>query len=362
MTAVLQNVLESRFSTATTHDQKVLEAARLFSEGINGRSHTARAVLTEAFTTSDFPVLLGDAFEREARATYQGVTDETALIAPVESVRDFRGKKLNDIFAADYFEQVGEGEEYKSTNPFQETEIDLRPIKYGRNFGLTWELLLAGDFDRLVQFPTILGNGAADTRNRVIYERIVDGGQLNGDYFSETGTAALSYQALRDAKAHLAQQVNQHDDPIDLSQLVLIVPPALEDEAVAITSARNISRVHDDGAGNVTELEQSNPLAGIQVQVSREFGKLLDSGLRHSAWALVPGARTENPTLARVTLAGHPDVDIRVKRDQGERVGGGQVGYQEGSFDNDTVWYRGRSVTGSAIAFNHGAYGSTGAA
>ncbi|PRZ15151.1 phage major capsid protein [Nesterenkonia sandarakina] len=364
MTKVLSNVLESAgFRIGNTYDRKVLEAAKLFADGFSGRSHTATALLKEAFTTSDFPSLLGEAFEREARAAYREVTDETAAIARRETVVDFRPKKLMELFGETYFERVNEGEEYKSDNPFKDTEIEFRAEKFGRNYGLTWERWLNGDFSALADFPGILGRGGANTRNREVYRHFIgENGTLNGDFFAETGTAGLGFESLKAAKQAAIEADNYRGDgSVDTSTLVLVVPPALEDTATAITQVRTVRETTVEG--DVTrQIERSNTLAGITVQVSREFNRQLATGIRNSAWALVPGAATENPALILASLAGHPDVDIRTKRDQGDRVGGGSIGYEEGSFDNDTIWYRGRSVLGTAAAFGQGTYASTGAA
>lgn len=364
MAKVLSNVLESAgFRTANTHNRKVLEAARLFAEGYSGQSHTAAALLKEAFTTSDFPSLLGQAFEVEARAAYRNVTDETALLARRESVVDFRPKRLIEMFGETYFERVAEGEEYKSDNPFKDTKIEYQVEKFGRNYGLTWERWLNGDFSNLADFPGILGRGAANTRNREVYRNLVNqNGTLNGNFFSQTGTEALGFEALKEAKRHAVEADNYRGDgSVDTSSLVLVVPPALEDTATALTQVRTVRETTVEG-GVTREIERTNTLAGITVQVSREFNRMLSSSLRNSAWALLPGAGTENPSLILASLVNHPDVDIRTKRDQGDRVGGGAVGYEEGSFDNDTIWYRGRSVLGTAAAFTQGTYASTGAA
>ncbi|MNY79501.1 hypothetical protein D3C86_2201600 [compost metagenome] len=55
-------------------------------------------------------------------------------------------------------------------------------------------------------------------------------------------------------------------------------------------------------------------------------------------------------------------MDIRVKRDQGEIVGGGQVAVDEGSFNDDTIWYRGRNFFGIDKGFTTGVYASNGGA
>ena len=50
------------FRAAPTHEEKVHEAAKLFGKGRNPANKYHQAVLNEAFSTSDFPVLLSQAF------------------------------------------------------------------------------------------------------------------------------------------------------------------------------------------------------------------------------------------------------------------------------------------------------------
>ena len=109
----------------------------------------------------------------------------------------------------------------------------------------------------------------------------------------------------------------------------------------------------------VTKTEVDNPFRNIVTPLeSRTIGARL--GTKGSGWALLHGKSSDLPSLIRTRLNGHPDVDIRVRRDQGDSVGGGQIAPEEGAFNDDTIWYRGRSVIGIDPAFTVGAYASNG--
>lgn len=363
MAKTMKDVLESAPAASTPNKKAVQEAARLFNQALNG-GPTHKAMLQEAFSTSDFPTLLGSAFEIQARAAYRSVSDETTAITTRHGVSDFRVQRLRDIFGETYFEDVAEGEEYKADNPFAETQIEFRVGKTGRVYPITWELFLSGDFSSLADFPGLLGRGAANTRNRKVYENLVNGepgaGELNTEFFSETSGLSLSHTNLRAALDHLSHAENHRgDDLVDSTNAVLVVPPTLERTAQEIVGVSTIRETTTEGDTEI-QRELSNPLAGVTVQASREFGRLLSPELRTSAWALLPNGSSENPALVHAYLNGHPDVDLRVQNNQGNRIGGGEVGFEEGSFDNDTLAYRGRYVIGAAPAFTQGTFASTG--
>ena len=60
-------------TTALPRHRRILEARRLFDRAMNGRGSDrlrAQAEVMETMTTSDFPILLGAAYEREMLAEY----------------------------------------------------------------------------------------------------------------------------------------------------------------------------------------------------------------------------------------------------------------------------------------------------
>lgn len=351
------DLMQEGFRRASTRAEKVHEAASLFARGRNGSKPLAQAVLLEAFTTSDFPVLLGDAFEKQALKAYQDTPLEFESIVTDTTVDDFERRKLVDLWGATEFAPVGEGEEYKSGR-MQETEIEHGTGKYGRTYGLTWELRLRRRFSELANFPRALGNGARKTQNTAVADLLTDGNSWNANFFGTPGTEKFTPEALDAAIKTLAQRTNHRDELVDTSNLVLVHGPALRGEVGRVlTAARIVTKVTT--GSKVTETEVDNPYRGIVTPLeSRTIGARINA----DGWALVQGKTSDLPSIIRTKLNGHPDVDIRVKRDQGSAVGGGDIPVEEGSFNDDTIHYRGRSVVGIDAGFTTGVYASNGTA
>ena len=110
-----------------------------------------------------------------------------------------------------------------------------------------------------------------------------------------------------------------------------------------------------------TKQVQNNPFRNVVKPLeSRSVGKRLGTAAG-TAWALVQGKGSDLPSIIRTGLAGHPEVDIRVKNDQGQSLGGAALSPYDGSFKDDTIWYRGRSVLGVDPGFTPGVWASAGA-
>lgn len=334
---------------------RVLEAAKLFNDGSAHKSAAAEYRLSEAFSTSDFPILLGKAFEIQAIQVQKDAVAEWKQIADPFKVSDFEPKKLVDLFGKTYFDDVNEGEEYKGDS-LAELEKFIRAGKTGRSFGLTWELRLRRDFTNLADFPKLLGNAAVRTEDKKVFESFVSAtGPLAG-FFGTVDTKPLTADNLQTAIETMSLRRNHRDELVDTSSLVLVVPPSLRIEAERIVNANEVELTD----GN-KKYRQANPFRGlVKVMVSRFVAEIDRSDTMASTWYLLPTPGSENPALAKVSMAGQENVDLRVKRDQGERLGGGAVGVDEGSFNDDTIWYRGRHVTGGAALFNYATYASKG--
>jgi len=349
------------FRAAPTEDERIFEAAKLFGEGRNPANFSRNNTLMEAFTTSDFPKLLGAAFEKEAMGAQKNAVKEYDLFAFEKNLSDFRKKKMVDLFGNEHFEDVKEGEEYKG-GKLAETDVEIGTGKTGKNFGLTWELQLSRDFSDLADFPKVLGNAAVNTENRKIYEVLVGSTGLKTGFFGTVDTKPLTSENLVAAIEGMSLKENHRKELVDISTIVLVVGQGLAMRARSILNAEKIVRKVDDGAGNVTETEETNPFRGlVQLQVSREFVNMNGAGTKNTSWALLPGKSTSNPAVVKTGLIGHENVDIRVQRDQGERPGGGAVPVNEGSLKDDTIWFRGRHITGGAKGFTVAVYGSKGA-
>lgn len=354
------DLMQEGFRRASSHDEKVYEAADLFARGRNSARPLAQAVLMEAFSTSDFPVLLGQAFETQALRAYNEVPLEFEGIVNDVTVDDFERRRLVDLWGAEEFDPVAQGEEYRG-GTLKETDIFHGTGKYGRSYGLTWELRLRRRFADMANFPRILGTGARKTQNGVIARLLVGENGWNEDFFGTVGTEKFTPEALDAAIKALAQRKNHRGELVSTSNLVLVHGPALRSEvARVLTAARIVTKV--TSGQRVTETESDNPYRGIVTPLESETAANLLGAANADGWALVQGQSSNLPSIIRTKLNGHPDVDIRVKRDQGQSVGGGDVSIEQGSFNDDTIWYRGRSVVGVDAGFTEGVYASNGTA
>lgn len=348
------------FRAAPSHQEKVHEAAKFFGAARNG-SPLEQAQLQEAFSTPDFPILLGDAFTKKAIVAQKAAVDEFDPILAHTTVPDFQRHKLVDLWGGDEFERVREGEEYKG-GTLAETSLDHGTAKYGKSYGLTFELRLRRMFSDLANFPTLLGNGAIKAKNTAVATTLVKtDGTWNDALFGAATTVALDADGLDAAINALAIREDHRGDLVDTSNLVLVVGPGLQTQA---TRLLNVDRlVIKQTVGNKeTRTEVPNPFKGlVTLLVSRTVGKRLGAN-QSKAWALVQSKASTLPSLIDTGLEGHDgNVDIRVKNDQGTSVAGGSINVNEGSFNDDTIWFRGRTFFGIDKGFGTGVYASNGA-
>lgn len=343
---------------APTREERVYEAANFFGTGRRG-GPLAQAEVAEAFATSDFPVLLGAAFTKKAVTAQKAAVDEFEPVLTNTTAPDFERHKLVDLWGGDEFEKVGEGEEYKG-GTLNETGLDHATGKYGKSYGLTFELRLKRLFSELANFPTLLGSGATKAKNTAVAQLLVEAGAWDAAFFGTVANVALSPESLDAALKDLATREDHRGDLVDTSNLVLLVGPGLQSEANRILNADKIVMEVTAGA-KVTKTEIANPFRGVvTLLVSRRLGKELGAN-QGKAWALVQGKGSTLPSIINTGLEGHDgNVDIRVKRDQGESVNGGTVPVDEGSFNDDTIWYRGRNFFGIDKGFTTGVYASNG--
>lgn len=343
------------FRLAPSVRERILEAAKLFNEGVAGKSAAAEYRMKEAFSTSDFPLLLGAAFQVEARDRYQNTTPEWQAIAAEKKVIDFRPAKVIDVNGGrDAFEDVAEGEEYKGRS-LTEAEFTFKAGKTGNSFGLTFEARKNNQYYQLLDFPGRFGSAARATEDAKVFGTFVDAAGPISTFFTTVSNKILNETNLLAAYKTVVARTDADGLPVNFNgrPLVLLVPKALEFEAEALVNEPRV----DAGGGT----SKKNPLFGkFTVVASWRLSVIDQSANAATTWYLFPPKDSDAASLGKVTMVGEETVDIRVKRDQGERPDGGAVGIEEGSFNDDTIWYRGRHITGGAKLDTTGAWASTG--
>lgn len=355
----MDTLVNEGFRKAPTHQERVFEAASLFKAGRTGASPLRQAVLLEALSTSDFPILLGQAFSKQAVTAQKDAVKEFEPLLVDITVDDFNRHKLVDLWSGDAFEPVKQGEEYKGAS-LSETELTHGAGKNGRSYGLTWELRRNREFSALANFPKFLGNGSIKGQNNKVADLLIKDNGWNTALFGAVKTVKFSPEALDAAIKELAVRENHRGELVDVSDLVLVHGPALRTEVNRVLLAAEIELQVTDG-NKVTKTRQTNPFRNVVTPLeSRTVGQRLGAG-QNTAWALVQGKSSDLPSIIRTLLSGEETVDIRVKRDQGASVGGGDLPVEAGSFNDDTIWFRGRDVYGIDAGFTPGVWASAGA-
>lgn len=333
--------------------RRLVEAANLWGEalhsgGIGG--FRARARLAEALATPDFPILLGGVFDRELLREYRQITPIWSMFAHRTVVRDFREKNLIDLLGGRApLDPVKEGAPYKARK-VTEAKYPIQVGKRGATIGLHWEMLVNDDLDAFRDLPSRLADAAGVTEDYLATSLLVTAAGANTAFFKAANNnaptaLALNTDNLSAAITEVQTRKDSDGNPIDLSAgLVLMVPPALEMQALQILNATEI-RVTDGSNQLVT---QNYLRSKVKLVVNPWLTVIAQDAKAATRWFLLPAPNASRPAIAVGFLRGHEVPDLRVKADAGMRVGGGSIDPTEGSFEFDDIQYRVRHVLGSA--------------
>jgi len=341
---------------------KAVEASKIFNEGISGRNPFKYAMLKEALTRADFNTYLGKAFDIEMLAKYQDYTPEWRNIATETTVRNFKPKTFRELFGGrGPLDRVGEGQEYKERNK-DSAEYELSAEKFGNTFKLTFELLKNDELDGLSELPDDLANGAVETEDKAAFETFVSATGPNTAFFkAANGNAPTALPLTRDnlkaAYNAIAARKDKNGYKVRIKQarLLLVVPTALEFDAEQLVNAPTIP----DPAGGAGTIP--NPLRGKFRLVVSDYVTIINTSAKaDTTWYVLPDPASPRPAIVVAKMRGEENPDIRVKADQGVRLGGGSIAPQEGSFGDDTITYRGRHIVGAGTLDPLLTYVSTG--
>jgi hypothetical protein len=341
---------------------KAVEASKLFNEGISGRNPFRYAMLKEALTRADFNLYLGKAFDIEMLAKYADYTPEWRKLAAETKVKNFKPKTFRDLFGGrGALDPVGEGQEYKERNK-DSAEYEISASKFGNTFKLTFELIKNDELDGLRSLPDDLAQGAVETEDKAAFSAFVSATGPNTAFFKAANgnaptTLPFTRANIQAAYVAMSKRKDKNGYPVRLAsaKLLIVVPAALLFDAEQIVNAPTIP----DPAGGAGTIP--NPLAGkFQVVVSDYLTVVNVSAKADATWYILPAPTSPRPALVVAKMIGEENPDIRVKADQGNRVGGGSIAPDEGSFGDDTITYRGRHIVGAGTLDPLLTYASTG--
>jgi hypothetical protein len=330
-------------------------AFRLLTAAWDG-NRQASLTATEAFSTSDlFRSAAGDILDRVLLAQYDATPVQWQTIATRTTVRNFRKKYLYELMGSrTVLERVPELTEYPSAD-YTLAERSISVAKFGRRFGWSFEAAINDDIGELEQVPNQFAVAARKTEDFEALKQLCNPttGAPNTAFFNASnanlGTGALTYDNLVAVlSTRLANKRDAEGNLLARPQMRLVVGPALEFQAQRVLNTNIIRTTTATG-----QLEEPNALRGM---VSLQVNAFLPG----AAWYVIPDPGSPRPAFYIAFLTGWETPDLRYKNDQGQRAGGGAVAPEEGSFDDDSVYYRVRHITGAATGDPTFTYASDG--
>lgn len=334
------------------YPQRLAEAAKLVADVIQGKRPSYH--LREAMTTSDFPYLFGDILDRQLLASYQSAPSMWKSHAKRGTVRDFRAIKRYDVYGGQaILEEVPEQHEYPKSQLDEETPYTYYVKKHGRKMPFSWETFINDDLDALTDIPQRFGQAARNSEDKFATGLYVDATGPHASFYTGgnenivTSNPVLSLAALQTAMELMGQKVDQEGNPIIISMVELVVPPALEVTAMNYLNAIQIEMVEKGGTSNRKIYVQNWMKTRFNLTVNPWIPIVASSSNGHTSWFLFSNPDIGRPALEVGFLRGHEEPEIFMKAPNATLIGGGMDAMM-GDFETDSIEYKVRHVFGGS--------------
>jgi hypothetical protein len=332
--------------------RRVAECARLLSSVYGGSAPAWH--LQEAMTTSDFPLLFGDVMYRQMMGNYQTMTPLYPAYMDIKEVNDFRTLHMYSIEGgmARLGGPLKEYEPYPETT-FTEGTQTISVAKYGRRYGISFEMLINDDRNAFQTRPALMAAGARFSEEYLALQQIFDANGPHASFFTSgntnivTSNAVFGLVGLQTAFTQLAKKVNTDGMPIVIEAATLLVGPALEVPARNLLNGTELRIQQADGT---TQLYTQNWMSNrLKLVVNPLIPSIVTAGtVADTAWVLIANNTPMNrPAFRFAFMRGRRDPQLFVKEPNAQMLGGGEISPMEGSFDSDSIDYKVRHIFGA---------------
>ena len=287
--------------------------------GASVTSLSADTILTRALhTTSDFPLILGDAVNREMRAAYNTAPSGVRQVARQSTARDFRSKRKLTLGDAPSLEKVSEAGEFQH-GTIGEGQETYRIDTFGRIFGISRQAMVNDDMGAFKDIPQKMGIAARAFENDFLVNMLTanpamsDGKAVfHADHGNLTALfAAPNATSLSAARLAMRRMTSLGGMLIDVTPRFVLVPPELETVAEKVLTEISASKTDDvNPFGKLTLLVEPRLEDDEQWYVVADPSAA--EGLEYAYLEGAPGPQIE--TRAGFEVDG---VQIRVRLDFG---------------------------------------------
>lgn len=228
-------------------------------------------------STSDFPALLANTANKAIVTSYNEAPETWRAVARIGRVSDFKQNSRPSLSAFPGLDLIPEGGEYTHGKPSDLVEY-LQAYKYGKKFSITREAIVNDDLNALSVIPAAMGRAAARTVADKVWSLYTSPPTLNQDSkaifdatHKNTGTAgAPSVTTLSEARRLMRLQKDPSNKAtLNLSSVLLIVPPIWETEAGILVTAQQLD--YETSSGNAPKMAQ-NQFRQLSVVTESRLG------------------------------------------------------------------------------------------
>ncbi|WQI22622.1 Clp protease ClpP [Stenotrophomonas maltophilia] len=251
--AAMANAIEARagISAATDGNQfrgmTLMEIARACVQGagVETRGMDRMEIVGQAFThsSSDFPLLLGDAARRALLQGYQEVEEAFGDFTRAVNVPDFKPTNLVGLGAFSNLDIVPEGGEYKQ-GTFGEQSQAMKIVTYGKLFTITRQAVINDDLGVFGDVPRKMGQAAKRTLAQAVFDLLqknpvlADGKPLfHADHGNLLPAALISTASVDAMQAAMALQKSPSGQIIQVPMKGLLTPITLRGTARTVRTA-----------------------------------------------------------------------------------------------------------------------------
>ncbi|GGE04763.1 phage prohead protease, HK97 family [Gemmobacter megaterium] len=287
--------------------------------GVSVSGMAIEATITRALhTTSDFPLILGDAVNRELRGAYNAAPSGIRQVARQTTARDFRAKRKLTLGNAPSLEKVNEGGEFQS-GTIDESEEIYRIATYGKIFGISRQAIVNDDLGAFTGIANGLGIAARAFENDFLANMVTSNPEMSdgqGVFHADHGNLTATYAApnltsLSVARLAMRKMRGLGGMLIDVTPRFVVVPPELETVAEKVLTEIAATRTDDvNPFGKLTLLVEPRLTDDEQWYVVADPASA--QGLEYAYLEGAPGPQIE--TRAGFEVDG---VQIRVRLDFG---------------------------------------------
>lgn len=374
--SAVQGFMAARRNADGRHMRRVTEAARLYSDVLNGNEDPfllkeaiqprheyavmeiarrypglldfsgGRMGLRETMSVSDYTALFTDVLDRQFYGYYNITPVPNKPLVKQVSLRDFRTvKRFLEDGATTPLTIVKNGSSVPERAIGPETVVTYYPDLYAANGRINWRAMINDDLGIFQDLPKKFNIAALRAIQKFITGLYVQSTGLNTNLYKSaftnqiitangaaTNNPALSIQGLQDAFKVLARMLDADGQPIVLSgSLYLWYGPAL------IATAKNLQNQisnfiqTEGGTGNA----QGFPVQFVQVNnwAIQNMNHIMDqyipivitsAGVQNTAWGLMYDPNSQNrPALEMGFLRSFETPQLYQKVPNTMRVGGG---------------------------------------